>query len=288
MPETESYELFTDLTEYAESQLYPFVDMVRFNALGLSEGQRIYWQELIGRAHFAGCGSAIRHLRWINGCLDSIEGLNFLTFCAAFRGLLESVADSVDALYRVPLFLAQNGDLISKILQGADLGKDVFLAEELEDSLIHFSHARKKLAADSPTSHRAQTMRTYLSVVEKAIPGSQGCYSELCEVTHPSALSVLGFVESQRTADVTIWQFKNGRDQTQISEFLARYRELCVDIIYLALNPILLTLYVIDKLPYESYRCELLKSVSLENIPQFKKIAKEIEGWSAGVVVDPR
>lgn len=280
------YELLVSFAGYADKQPYCFMDLEKFNELVKSEplqAQQIYWQELAGRAHFAATSSAVRHLGWLNGCLDAIAHNNYLAFCATFRGLLESAADSYEALHRLPAFIATNGGVISKVLKGEDLGKTVTLAPQLEESLIHFSHARAKLdlTKESPDAHRAQTIRSYLSILDRGqLAQVHDCYSELCEVCHPSAFSVLVFVNTHETEDATIWVIDANADETLITEFLARYNALVQELMMFVVNPILMTLYVPGKLPCKEYKCDLLTRVRLNDIPLFRKLGPMLAKWT--------
>src|ERR1700694_70348 len=54
------------------------------------EGQRIYWLEILYRAHFAASTSLIRTSRWIDAMLALVEHANYTAFMAAYRGCLEA------------------------------------------------------------------------------------------------------------------------------------------------------------------------------------------------------
>ena len=58
------------------------------------EAQQIYWLEILYRAHFAASTSLIRTSRWIDVMLALTEEPNYTAFMAAYRGCLESSADS--------------------------------------------------------------------------------------------------------------------------------------------------------------------------------------------------
>jgi hypothetical protein len=58
---------------------------------------QVYWREILFRAHFGACASLLRTRRWIEGACAAFEHRNYHTFMAAFRGWLESSADTFDA-----------------------------------------------------------------------------------------------------------------------------------------------------------------------------------------------
>ena len=78
--------------EYEFASIEGLDNLLRNNP---KKGMRIYWQEIIMRAHFCAISSMLRGMRWIDGILISYENQNYLTFCASMRGLLEAAADSL-------------------------------------------------------------------------------------------------------------------------------------------------------------------------------------------------
>ncbi|MGH9781611.1 MAG: hypothetical protein ACRD33_07300 [Candidatus Acidiferrales bacterium] len=276
-------ELLRAISRYAQGQEYRFLDSEKFHSIVASDlmrGQRIYWQELIARSHFAATSSAIRHERWLDGCLGAVCDGNYLIFCSAFRGLLESAADSFEGLFRAPQCFAENRKRIKDILEGKDTGKEIFISREFEDSLIHFSHARKKIALEggAPESHRAKQVREYMRIFEVGqLPNVIECYSELCEVAHPSALSVLAYVQSEKTSDTVIWRINADTDPEQIASFIKRYNSLMQELMMFVLNPLLLTLYALERLPSERPNCPEMANVDLSRIPAFRKFSGHLE-----------
>ena len=97
----------------------------------------------------------------------AIRATFFLPFCASFRALIESAADGYDALSNVASTLAEYREIVNQSLQGK--AEQPVLAVELEDQLIHFSHARKLSKRDaSPLSHKAKPTADYVRSLEKA------------------------------------------------------------------------------------------------------------------------
>jgi len=281
--QTQIYEHLASLVAYANDRRYEFLDMDVFNEIirvDPARGQEIYWRELVDRAHFAATVSSVRHFRWINGCLDAANSGNYLVFCASFRGLLESTSDSFDALYRLPMYFAQNRSLITRIFAREDFGKNIMVAPEVEQSLIHFSHARKKVALtkESPAEHRAKRVTEYLQILERGrLPNVMDCYGELCEVAHPAALSLSGYIDVERDKSLTVWRVMSHSDARAIRDFRQRYAPLIEQLMMFALNPVVLLLYVLDTYPLDRYRCPPVSNLCLDGIPEFLKIVKAFD-----------
>ena len=76
---------------------YEFMSAERFGAIAKEdwvEGQRIYWLEMLYRAHFAASTSLVRTARWIDWMLAFSNDPNFTAFNASYRGCLEAAADN--------------------------------------------------------------------------------------------------------------------------------------------------------------------------------------------------
>jgi hypothetical protein len=184
--------ILKQLVSAERSFRYTYVPSVQYGKIAdPQERSRIYWYEILERAHFGATASLIRLDRWLQAMDAAATAENFLAFAASFRGLIESTADARFALGDVPIGIAST----FRLAQDALLRKaKVFaLAKDLEDDLIHFSHARKlKKDEPSPDTHSAKTMREYLEKLQRAPTGPLfKCYEELCNVTHPAATSVL-------------------------------------------------------------------------------------------------
>ncbi len=277
--QTPVYRHLAALVSYSNGRQYEFLDHEIFDKLvhrSPADGMEVYWRELLDRAHFAAAVSSIRHFRWINGCLAAVHQENYLMFCACFRGLLESTADSFEALFRLPFYFAQNHKMICRLLAREDFGKDVMVAPEVEKCLIHFSHARKKIgiSRETPAEHRAKNVTEYLSILERGkLTDVMECYGELCEVAHPSVFSLAGFIDVSRSHENTVWCLNANADAVVIGDFRRRYAALISEILQYALNPLLLLLYVLDRYPIERYKCSPISNVDLGNIPEFRKVA---------------
>src|SRR5262245_36839719 len=146
----------------------------------------IYARELVYRAHYTALTCLEKTHRWIHGMLCAAREPNVLTFVAAFRGLLECSADAADVLKLVPLTLAENHERFMTAIRSQ--ASEMWGCPDLENALIHYSHATSKPDKAKPPSHQAKTMRAYLDGLAKdGVPLVHECYSELCDITHPGA-----------------------------------------------------------------------------------------------------
>jgi hypothetical protein len=183
--------ILRDIVNEASGTSYSFMDVEEFKALPPGHMNRVYWEEILYRVHWAAVANSIRHLRWFDACVvHSAAEPNYLAFCAALRGLLESAADTKHSLGAVPLTIASSGDNVIKALDGR-LDKSIFFSTELENCLIHFHHARKVgKEEDAPPTHRAETAAKYVSAIEHTEYPIKALYSELCQVVHPAEPSL--------------------------------------------------------------------------------------------------
>ena len=150
-----------------------------------SNGIRIQTIEILNHAHFAAVATLVRAYRWAEGCLAAFSQNLFLPFCASARGLLEAVGDSYDALPRVPLSLAENHLTIKNSLNGK-LSRFIINWKEIEDVLLHFSHARRienMEKCTAPDYAVAKLSNAYIKPLEGFPPGNfYDWYQELCEL----------------------------------------------------------------------------------------------------------
>src|SRR6267154_2815366 len=87
-------ELLRMLGSSEQSYRYTFMSVEQFRDLTKVEQSRVYWYEMVERAHCASLTSLLRLQRWVALINSSAEGLNFVGFAASFRGVIESAADT--------------------------------------------------------------------------------------------------------------------------------------------------------------------------------------------------
>ncbi len=184
-----------DITAVKQSRAFEFMDLDQFRCLlqsNVSRAAQVYWTEILYRSHVASITALARHSCWIEACLKLSDGNpSFLGFAACLRGLLESSADTFFSLRAVPLTIASNYRLIGDATRGVFSGNG-FVAEDLENLLIHFLYARK-LEQDEmdPGNHRAEPISQYVKcLVDKEDASVKKLYAQLCQIAHPAAQSV--------------------------------------------------------------------------------------------------
>jgi len=128
-----------------------------------SKASQIYWKEILDRAYLASLITILRNRKWIKGIHIGMENQNIFVFSASVRSLIESIADSIDALVLSSHEISKLHALIFKSLSG-EAGNFLYQNKPLEDTLIHFLYARKLRGEDAPDSHRAKNPRDYLNI----------------------------------------------------------------------------------------------------------------------------
>jgi hypothetical protein len=255
---------------------YSYMDTQAFEQLDRKDpraGQKIYWEEILGRAHFAAAASVIRAYRWCGGMTMGYSQGLFLPFCASFRALIESAADGYDVLRHVAATLAECRNTVNSIVQ---LKSDVGLnAEELENLLIHFSHARKLPKGEvAPASHNAKPAAEYVKSLEKqGVPGLYDCYSELCQFTHPAAYSVGHLLAPESQTDFVLVP---AHDEKRIEGLIDARQELVVPLFMFAFNPGALVLKVLLQFDVPQLHTPAIRRMNLRGLPGWRKYAEKM------------
>ncbi len=254
------------LSEALSGYRYRFMPEDEYMTLSVgSEAMRVYWTEMLFRMHLAAATSVLRSQRWVEGTLMAFEADNHLAFGASLRGLVESAADTNDALLRVPKTLAHDFRVVYEAVHGkATAG---FVANpDLEDALIHFSHGRrlKKGSAD-PESHKAKTTREYLSRVDSADGAISDCYSELCEITHPASRSVQIFLRPYDPEEDLVLDPKWDRGYTL--GLCVRHDDALKRILYLAFNAPIICLRLLNMFDVDAVKTPAADRVDTSRIP---------------------
>ena len=216
-------------------------------SLDSSEAMRVYWAEMLERAHIASVSAILRSRHWLSAVLSAQSEGNALMFASAFRGLLESAADATTALLGIPITLASNYPAISESLMGR--AKTITIAADLEEELIHYSHGRyikKSERNEMPQSHRARQTHDYLKVFgDLRADKVARCYRYLCDLTHPGAPSVLMWFAP---VDATVGDFvlSTNQDEAIINDFLGEYETVPFDTLTFAFNTPVVVLSVLN------------------------------------------
>ncbi|MBY3214310.1 hypothetical protein HFO21_07975 [Rhizobium laguerreae] len=159
------------------------------------------------------------------------------------------------------------------MIQGCLSGSSTALhtSAELEDLLIHFSHARRIAKGEiAPDSHRAKSSAAYVDFVTRMNVGDvRSLYANLCETVHPASASVALFFTS---ADDTLTvDFKSEVDFLEKNAKASR--QALGGCLMAAFNPALLTLRVLHSFDHFT-KITPLKKVNFDAIPAWPPIEK--------------
>ena len=274
-------EVFIPLIRNVLSEIHPyeyeFMDINEFELLGKtqpSKAQKVYWREILMRAHFTAIISLLRSIRWLDGAINAYESTNYLSFTSAIRGFLESAADSFYSLSNVNLTLAENFANIESALLEKVSTKEFFSSKELEDILIHFSHARFiKKGENFPDSHNAKRMSDYIKKMENQNSDVTigDCYYELCESTHPASQSVYCFTEVKNEVSQK-YAISQTSDKEFIESFCKRYEKVFNSLFQYQFNAALFALRVINSFSIDEYKTPIVDQISFDNIKGWEKL----------------
>ncbi len=273
--------LFHKLVELGsslESTCYDFMDLGDYQQIlkeDPKEGLLIYWKEMLSRSHLVASSSILRNTSWLKGMLVTHENKLFLPFSAAFRGFIESTTDSFDALASLPLFLAENRKKIERVLSKKAINS-VFASADLEDTLIHFTHARKIRRGDTaPASHKAKYVREYLNTVKHDdLVDFDIAYSRLCELTHPAASSVQYLTKN---FDENHFELANNADEKALNALAIEYSKHIEELFAIAFNPAVMTLKVLNRYSLKQFHCNKVKTWDLSAIPNWKIVNRHLK-----------
>lgn len=247
--------------------VYRIMEHDRFTALSPAQTAQVYWTEMLYRSHWAASSNLVRHQRWFTACLALLQpNPNFIGFAAVLRGLVEASADSVHCLRNVPLTLAMINGPIRASLAGKS--SSMALCQELEDQLIHFQFARRLKKGEGPDSHRAKSARDYLASVDSPDGKLAALYSELCEVVHSAATSLLW----ASCADGEQVRVSAGDDGAWIEDLCSRHADAVQASLMHGVNASILVLKLLNRFPLEIVHTPALDRWQLGEIPGWGRI----------------
>lgn len=254
---------------------YEFMDLEPFKKLMVEnwrQGNKLYWTELLYRCHWAAATSLLRSKAWFDGAMAACDADNFHSFAANVRGLIEASTDSIASLTNVPVFLAENYGTIRQAIRGK--GKTAFLAEDLENHLIHFSYARKLGKDDDfPVTHKAKSAQAYLDGIrDDAGEEVKKTYAWLCNITHPSAMSVQLFCDGVNEEGVQRISLRAKNPATWIHALAVARGSSIRDCYQMATNLALLTLRVLWHFPVTVVRSPSIRDLHFADVKMWGKI----------------
>jgi hypothetical protein len=268
---------------------YHFLDRDAFDniqAINPMEASRVYWLEILSRAHWAANSSLARSRSWFDGILNACVSQNYLAFCGCLRSLIEATGDSFPTMIRVAKTLALEFDVVREQLKAQ--GTTIVVNKELEDELIHYLFARKLVAKERgtvPDSHKAKQSSEYIGefkILEQT-KALTDMYLFLCQVVHPAAHSVHSFTRQEAVGPHYVVRFEPAPDKTLIADFVTNNAELLGRLAYLALEPPLWVLHVLHKFDFGPQIKELRRFPS--HLPYLrdklsKALGRQIKSYS--------
>lgn len=225
---------------------------------------KIYWDEILLRAHFASITSIMRNEKWLNGIILSIESSNFILFAASLRGFLESVTDSYFSL-STPLDLACNYKNIKLAVNG-ELSR-LMQSKDLEEKLIHFQYATK--ADRSGLEYNKPLFASkYIDVFDKNSEiKTKKLYADLCEVVHPAQNSITCFKRLERESEEFEYSITDTKlDDQYIDDILINYDQEINDLLKMAIYAPVLCLRILNYFDYDLVKSEYLESCKIYNL----------------------
>lgn len=250
---------------------YTFETMDNFRGLRETspcDVARIYWREILYRCHFSGVASILRTRQWLSAISDAIQTENALSFAASLRGCMESSADAVASLGGVPRALARLHPDVEDALNGTS-GRLV-TCKELEDELIHFSHARflhKKEQKEVPRSHKARKPHEYLgALTEQGVPGVKDLYRTLSDLAHPAASTVHLWLKFSGESG----RLCANQESTVIRGILQTHDSILLELAMFGFNPGILLLRLLNEFSMQELHTPPLDEWNLS----------AIKGWS--------
>ena len=252
-------------------EFFPPEDFERLLIHEPPRAQRIYWHELVGRAHFAAVSSILRSAQWLKGVQASPEQNLYLPFCANLRSLIESAADSLTGVSGVAQTFAENRAAVNKAL--GMQSSQIMISRELEDQLIHFSHGRKLTKDEvAPQSHSAKSARSYIEQLERlGLAQAHTVYGLLCQVTHPAADSVSHFLS--QTGDSEFALFPHN-DRVAIAALIQKHETFLHTLLRYAFNQPIILLRVLLHIDLRQYHSREIARLNLSAMPGWQKCAK--------------
>lgn len=281
---TPLYDIVLQVEPKLRAVEYKFTPLKNFCRIdSIDELQLVYWGEIVQRLHACGATSIMRFKKWCHAAVTAYHADNYYGFCASLRGLIEACADTYYTISKVTSPVCENFAMIERALRGKAI--DPLFSESIEEELIHYTHARKLSRAekvDCEESHIARQVRTYMdSIGEQSI---QDLYSELCQVSHPSAFSLVPFLV-QENDDSPLMLHQVHIDRELNDEILTRHGEAIATASNLTVVPAMCMLKLINEFdaPYtEALRTDATVLAFAEQSEMWRDMVQKIDATRNG------
>ncbi|WP_423055630.1 hypothetical protein [Acetobacterium carbinolicum] len=253
---------------------YCYLSIESFKKVSIKEGMgwtnQYMSTEILQRIYFATITGYLRQYRWIEGIYNGIETSNYLVFAASLRGFLESVTDYYDALYNIPLNLAEQYELVNKALRG-EITDYIINYKELENILLHFQEASKNSLKTDPL-YNPKTAKAYMESKHLKPLNLYKCYCELCEITHPAKDSLELFIDENNF----LYSFNNNKDKDLIEEFMNRHSEKFSELHMRFENLCIINLKLLNLFKIDKFCTVSVESIDTDGIILWTKIKKYV------------
>lgn len=250
------YNVILELEPKIRGVAYKFIDQDDFLKISsIEEMQLVYWSEMVQRMHICAATSVKRVKRWFDAINDSYKSENYYGFCASLRGLVEACADSFYTTSKILEPICSNFAEIEVALNGH--AKKAVFAEQIENELIHYAFARKLTKSEKAQwtmDHEAKHVRTYLDAIKDQ--EVLDLYAELCQVSHPSHMSLLPFLLSTKEHSLVFHQEQV--DKQLNDNILKRHKKSIFSSANMAVIPAMCILVLINE--FEAPILEALKT----------------------------
>ncbi len=269
------FPLVDQITEQTQAARYTFLDQEEFVRLAANQpsaGMKVYWTEMLYRAHISAAVSIRRSRAWLDAVVDAQCNRNAMATAAGLRGFIESAADSNDSLSQVPLTIASTASNIRSALSGT-LETGV-VNPELEDKLVHFAYARKLRGKDpTPQQYHAKSAAEYMAEFTWFnAPRVLQLYSQLCEYVHAAAPSVHVFLSTIDEGLQDIVTHKRDPELDLPSDLASSMERVAI----LALTPPLLVLAVLNFFALPELHTPAATSQVCSGVPMWAKIERAL------------
>jgi hypothetical protein len=169
---------------------YSFITVEELKNLTTDQQMKQYWIEILKRSVLSSLLALCKLNHWAVAVQKNIETKNYYSFCASLRGYIESCADTIYSLSKVPLTIANDFKAIFNSIHNFE-GAIIF-HEPLENELIHYLQARKLSKEELkvlPSAYQSKNIAEYLRSINDLEGDVNKLYSYLCGIAHPSSNS---------------------------------------------------------------------------------------------------
>jgi SEC-C motif len=239
----------------------------------VAERNKVYWQEILFRAHFGASAGMMRLHEWLQGSQKAFEDGNVLMLAAGIRGLLEAAADTFKVFADAAATLADTHVIVRKAIKGS-LSEQLALAPELESDLIHFAYARGIRPGEGIALHKAATARDDISVLVQMAPKALELYAMLCDYSHPAAPSVFRFAGERTTPDILT--FDPAAGSARILNIVESAREVGTVALMAGAGTLVLMLKVLNDFSFAPVKTPWADSVDSRFVPVWADLQRRM------------